>query len=112
MEGIGETLFEREASGLGPGTGEVEQFDNRVGQVGAGGGQPDRVQVGADEVLVQEVEAGRRHLSADHAFGVAEVIRVMWRAIGGVGEDKGWLPRPPGPSTSLCVVGRGRRHVP
>ena len=70
---------------------KVEEVNDRVRQVDAGTRQPRGMEVRTDKVFVEEVEAWRGHLPADHAFGPLKVVGVVWRAVGGVGEDEGRL---------------------
>ena len=72
----------------------VEQLGQRAVQVLAGLGEPDRLHVGLDEVLVGQVEPGRGDRAADHLRGAAEVVLVVRVAGGAVGDDQGGLPGP------------------
>ena len=87
-------------------------------QVGDGGvhrlvglGEPDRVDVGADEVLVGQVEAGCDDRPGDHVAGAAEPVAVVGVAGGAVGEHQRRLAAAAGPAGALRVVGGGGRHV-
>ena len=61
--------------------------------------QPDRVDVGADEVLVGEVELRRRDLAGDHPLGPAEEVLVvrLFQLEQKVKTSAGWPLRPARP---------------
>ena len=89
----------------------VEQLGQRAVQVLAGLGEPDRLHVGLDEVLVGQVEPRRSDGAADHLRRAAEVVLVVRVAGGAVGDDEGRLPGPSGAAGALRVVRRGGRDV-
>ena len=107
---------EREAR-VGPppafrlGAVHVDGLGDRPAQADAGLGEPDRVDVGAEQVLVEQVEARRGDDAGDHLAGVAEVVLVVAVAGGAVGGDQGGLAGPSGAAGALRVVRGGGRHV-
>ena len=108
---------EREAR-VGPppafrlGAVHVDGLGDRPAQADAGLGEPDRVDVGAEQVLVEQVEARRGDDAGDHLVGVAEVVLVVAVAGGAVGGDQGGLAGPSRAAGALRVVGGGGRDVP
>ena len=95
----------------GAGAADIQHVGERSAQVLAGFGEPDRLDVRADQVLVGQVQAGRGDRSADHIGRPPEVVLVVGVAGRAVRHHQRGLPgssRAPGP---LSVVGRGRRHV-
>ena len=110
------SVDEREAR-VGPppafrlGAVHVDGLGDRPAQADADLGQPDRVDVGAEQVLVEQVEARRGDDARDHLVGVAEVVLVVAVAGGAVRGDQGRLAGSSGSPRALGVVrGRGR-HV-
>ena len=67
--------------------------------------------VGADQVFVGQIEAGRGDRSADHVRRAPEVVLVVGVAGRAVGDHEGRLAGAPGPAGPLGVVGWGGRHV-
>jgi len=74
-------------------------------------GEPDRVHVAPDEVLVAEVQARRRHGAGHHVPRVAEPVGVVGVAGGAVGDHERRLAGAAGPAGALRVVGRRGRDV-
>jgi len=91
---------------------EVEHFGKRRSEPCSGLGEPDRVHVRAEQVLVRQIESGWAHLSGDHELRAAEevlVVRVPGRA---VVEDERGLAASSRTPAALRVVRGGRRDVP
>ena len=95
----------------GAGAADIQHVGERPAQVLAGFGEPDRLDVRPDQVLVRQVQARRGDRSADHIGRPPEVVLVVGVAGRAVRHHQRGLPgssRAPGP---LRVVGRRRRHV-
>ena len=95
----------------GLGAADIQHVGERSAQVLAGFGEPDRLDMRADQVLVGQVQAGRGDRPADHVGGPPEVVLVVGVAGGAVGDDERGLPGPSGAAGALSVVGGRRRHV-
>src|SRR5699024_9584711 len=91
--------------------GDVEDLGDGMAQFQVGLGQPDGLEVGDGQVLVDQVQAWRLHHTGDHQVGTAEVVLVVAVAGGAVGDDQGGLSVPAGAATALGVVGGGGWHV-
>ena len=90
---------------------DVEQLGERAAERLAGLGEPDRVDVGADEVLVGEVELRRRDLAGDHPLRAAEEVLVVAVAARAERVDQRGLAAAAGAAGALRVVRRRRRDV-
>ena len=76
-----------------------------------GRSHPDRVQVGADEFFVLEVDAGRVYCAGDHFFALLEEVLIVGVALGGEGQDQRRVAVAAGPAAALGVVGGGGRDI-
>ena len=91
---------------------EVEDRRQRPPEVRSRRLHPHRVDVGADEVAVPEVDARGLDRPRDHPGRLAVEVLVVGASSRAIGEDERGLPSAPGATASLRVVGRGGRHVP
>ena len=89
----------------------VEQVTDAAAELLAGLGQPDRLQVALHQLAVGQVQRRGIDLAVHHAHRIAEVILVVRRLAGAVGDDQSRLPGATGTAAALGVVGRRRRHV-
>ena len=95
-------------------TTQVEQLNQRLAQRQPGLRQPHGVYVGADEVLVGQIEARRRHRTRHHELRALEEVLVVRAPHRTVTVDQGGLAaaaRPPAPLRVVGRVGRDVAHV-
>ena len=90
---------------------DVDQVDHAGFEVQRAGGQPDRMGMRANQVLVAQFEPGRGHRTGDHVLTAGEIVGVVGVSGGAVGQHDRGLPGPASPAGTLSVVGRGRRDV-
>ena len=74
-------------------------------------GEPDGLQVTANQVLVCQVDCGRSHAAGHHPGGVGEKILIVRRPGRAVGDHERGLAAASGTSAALRVVGGRGRHV-
>ncbi len=91
--------------------GDVDDVRDRPAELHPGLRQPDALQMGADQVLVGQVQTRRGHLSGHHVLGAAEVVLVVAVARGAVRGHECGLAGTARPARALRVVRRGRRDV-
>ena len=89
----------------------IEIILDRTTQIRFRFGEPDGVEMAADEILVCQIDRRWRDFAGHHALGIGEEMLIV-RGFGRtVGHDEGRFAAATRSSASLDVVGRGRRDV-
>jgi len=68
--------------------------------------------MGAHQVAVAKVDAGRHDGASDHTLGLAEIILIVGAATSTIGIDQRGLATATRPATPLSIIRRGRGNVP
>src|SRR6266511_4450049 len=90
---------------------DIEDVFERAAKIDARFREPNGVDMGAQEILIAQVEARRRDFAADHTIGTFKEELVVRTARGAVGEDQRRLAAAPGSPAALSVIGRGLRDI-
>src|SRR5436305_1325195 len=75
-------------------------------------GQPHGLDMRADEILVCKVEPWRCDRACNQLLRAAEVVLIVRRAVGAIGQDEGWLATSTSTPAALRVIGGRGRRVP
>ena len=67
--------------------------------------------MGAHQIAIAQINPGRRDHATHHLLGPVVVILIVRTAARTVGVHQRRLPAASGPPATLCVIGRGRRHI-
>ena len=74
-------------------------------------GEPDRMDMRAEEVLVSQVESRRCDGTRHHGFRPLEEVLIVRAPRGAIREDQRRLAAAPRAPAALCIIRRRRRHV-